>query len=154
MGPDRDILIQDNRKISIRLEQLANQAMAQQELTACQARVLLYILRRGAHGISLTELHRQFGYSMAALSAQTKHLREKGYLQAVPRVGDDRCKLLSGTEKGIQMQHSLTRSIHRIQNLLYSSFSPAELDTLNMLQKKMLRNLSALSNNSKEVEKL
>jgi len=48
----------------------------------------------------------------------------------------------------------LDRAICEAQNQLYSGFSPEELATLDRLQKKMLRNLSALTqNHSKEVSK-
>lgn len=154
MDSDRDVLVQDNRKISIRLEQLCNHTMAQRGLTACQARILLYILCHSGEEISLTDLHRRFGYSMAALSAQIKHLRGKGYLQAVPCADDDRRKLLTGTAKGREVQQFLDCSLHQVQAQLYENFSQAELNTLDCLQKKMLRNLSALSEDFEEVESL
>ena len=154
MESDRDILVEDNRKISIRLEQLANQTMAQKDLTACQARILLYILQHSSEALSLTDLHRKFGYSMAALSAQIKHLRAKGYIQAVPCADDDRKKLLVGTRKGEEVHQFLVRSIQQVHSRLYDRFSEAELNALDSLQKKMLRNLSALSEDFEEVDTL
>ena len=77
MEVNRSVLIQENRQINIQLEQSGNRAMAQKGLTAIQAHILLYILDHSDRGISLTDIHREFGYSMAAMSGLVKRLREK-----------------------------------------------------------------------------
>ena len=100
MEVNRSVLIQENRQINIQLEQSGNRAMAQKGLTAIQAHILLYILDHSDRGISLTDIHREFGYSMAALSGLVKRLREKGYVRVEPCAQDDRRKLLFGTGKG------------------------------------------------------
>ena len=139
----RSALIQENRQINIHLEQSGNRAMAQKGLTAIQAHILLYILDHSDRGISLTDIHREFGYSMAALSGLVKRLREKDYVRAEPCARDDRKKLLFGTEKGAQVQEFLDSAILQAQDRLYDGFSQEELAALDRLQKKMLRNLSA-----------
>lgn len=152
MKLDRDAMVRDNRQISIRMEIWANRAVAQQGLTAVQANMLLYILRHSDQGTSLTAIHQEFGYSMAALSGLLKRLREKGYVRVERCEEDDRRKLLFGTEKGARAQESLDRAICEIQDQLYSSFTPEELCTLDRLQKKMLHNLSKCTESkSKEV---
>ena len=131
MEVNRSVLIQENRQINIQLEQSGNRAMAQKGLTAIQAHILLYILDHSDRGISLTDIHREFGYSR-----------------------DDRKKILFGTDKGKEAREFLDRAICEAQNQLYSGFSPEELATLDRLQKKMLQNLSTLTqNHSKEVSK-
>ena len=50
---------------------------------------------------------------------------------------------LVGTEKGRQLQGALETSLQGMEDALYRNFSPGELSTLERLQKKMLRNLSA-----------
>ena len=141
---DRSLMIQENRQINIQLEQLGSRVMAQKGLTAIQAHVLLYILGHSEHGISLTDIHLEFGYSMAALSGLIKRLREKDYVRAEPCARDDRRKLLFGTEKGEQVREFLNRSICSAQDQLYAGFSQEDLVTLDRLQKKMLWNLSTL----------
>ena len=91
---------------------------------------------------------------MAALSGLVKRLREKDYVRVEPCARDDRKKFLFGTDKGKEVRDFLNRSIVSAQDQLYSGFSLDELATLDRLQKKMLRNLSALTQqNSKEVSK-
>ena len=145
MEVNRSVLIQENRQINIQLEQSGNRAMAQKGLTAIQAHILLYILDHSDRGISLTDIHREFGYSMAALSGLVKRLREKGYVRVEPCVRDDRRKLLFGTRKGEEVRDFLDRTILRAQDQLYREFSAQELAELDRLQKKMLRNLSGLT---------
>ena len=152
MEVDRNEISRDNRRISVQLQQQADRLMAQKGLTAVQARLLLYILDHSEDGISLTEVHREFGYSMAALSSLVKRLKEKGYVQRVPGARDDRKKILYGTKKGEEVREFLNRSFFRAQDQLYSGFSQEELSMLDRLQKKILRNLAALTqqNSNKE----
>ena len=145
METDRSAMVRDNRQISIQLELLANRVMAQKGLTTIQAHMLLYILAHSAQGTSLTDIHREFGYSMAALSGLVKRLREKGYVRVEPCVRDDRRKLLFGTHKGEEVREFLDRTLIFAQDQLYREFSAQELAELDRLQKKMLRNLSGLT---------
>ena len=142
MEIDRSELIRDNRQINIQMERAANQIIAREGLTGIQAHLLLYILAHSERGISLTDIHREFGYSMAALSSLVKRLREKDYVRVEPCAQDDRRKLLFGTGKGEEVRDFLDRTILQAQDRLYSGFSPADLAALDRLQKKMLENLS------------
>lgn len=150
MESDRTVMMQENRQIHIQIEQMGNRAMAQKGLTATQAQVLLYILNHAEQGVSLTDIHREFRYSMAALSELVKRLREKNYVRVERCARDDRRKLLLGTEKGKEVRAFLDRAISETQDQLYSGFSQEELAALDCLQKKMLRNLSAMTQNSKK----
>ena len=145
METDRSAMVRDNRQISIQLELLANRVMAQKGLTTIQAHMLLYILAHSAQGTSLTDIHREFGYSMAALSGLVKRLREKGYVRVEPCVRDDRRKLLFGTRKGEEVREFLDLTLLRAQDQLYREFSAQELAELDRKKKKMLHNLSVLT---------
>ena len=145
MEIDRGVMVRDNRQISFQLERVASRAMAQKGLTGIQAHVLLYILAHSQKGTSLTDIHREFGYSMAALCGLAKRLREKGYVRVEPCIQDDRRKLLFSTQKGEEVRAFLDSSILQAQDQLYRDFSVQELTELDRLQKKMLRNLSVLT---------
>ncbi|MGI6030658.1 MAG: MarR family winged helix-turn-helix transcriptional regulator [Eubacteriales bacterium] len=134
------------------MEQWANHCMESSGLTAVQAYILQYILGHSQTGTSLTAIHRELGYSMAALSGMIKRLREKGYIHAECCEGDDRCKLLFVTPKGEENRQKLEHQIQTIQSQLYACLSPDELITLDHLQKKLLQNLSTLTDHTpKEV---
>lgn len=149
---DRGRMVRNNRQICIQMEQLANGFMAKAELTAVQAHILQYIFRHCDRGTSLTEIHRDFGCSMAALSGMVKRLREKGYIRAECCAGDDRRKLLFPTEKGRQIQPFLDKTTREIQHKLYGCLSREELTTLDRLQNKLLDNLIQLTHTkTKEV---
>lgn len=154
MGVDRGVLARDNRQISILMEMRTNQALSEQELTAVQAHMLLYILRHSEEGTSLTAIHRELGVSKAALSGLVKRLREKGYVRVERCEEDDRRKLLFGTEKGRNIQASLERSMEAVQARMYRTLSPQELAELDQMQKKMLLDLSVSEETNKEVSQL
>lgn len=148
---DRGRMARNNRQICVQMEQLANSFMAKAEVTAVQAHILQYVFRHCDRGTSLTEIHRDFGGSMAALSGMVKRLREKGYIRVECCARDDRCKLLFPTEKGRQIQPFLNETTHKIQQELYGCLSQEELATLDRLQNKLLENLSQLTqSNPKE----
>lgn len=91
---------------------------------------------------------------MAALSGMVKRLREKGYVRVECCVRDDRCKLLFPTEKGRQIQPFLEETTRKVQEQIYGCLSQQELATLDQLQKKLLKNLSQLTQpKSKEASK-
>lgn len=145
-------ILRENRWICVQMEQYVNRCLAPVGLTAIQAYILLYILRHSDQGTSLTAIHREFGYSMPTLSGMLKRLRSKGYVRVEHCDGDDRRKLLFGTEKGQQVHTYLDRSIRRVQDRLCDHFTQEELDTLSHLQGKMLENLSALREQTEKGE--
>lgn len=138
-------ITRDHRLISIQLEMWVNQALSGKGITGIQAQLLFEILCRGEDGASLTELHRLSGYSMASLSSLIKKLREKGYVRAEACPWDDRRKLLFATEKGRAIRDFADNAIREIQAQLYAGFSGDELAALDRFQKKMMQNLSVLS---------
>ena len=146
----REQILRDNRRISVLVEQWINSAMAPWGLTAAQVQVLLYVLDHSDQGTSLTQIHREYGYSMAALSCIVKRLRDKGYIQAEPWAGDERRKLLFATQSARELQQSLGRSTQRLRRQLYRDFAPQEICDLDRLQRKLLSSLSTLTHPAKE----
>ena len=137
-------LLRENRWICIQIEQYGNHCLAHTGLTSVQAYILLYILRHSDRGTSLTDIHREFGYSMGTLSGVLKRLRAKGCIRSAPCDGADRRKLLFGTEEGRRIGPGLEATIARMQARLCGRLSQEELDTLSRLQRKMLDSLLTL----------
>lgn len=142
---DENRLVHDNRLISIKIEQLANSALAESELTAVQAHILQYILGRSEFGTTLTAIHREFDCSMGSLSCILKRLREKGYIRMEGCKSDDRQKLIFATEKGEEASGFLDSALGSVKERAYGCFTASELAQLDGLQKKMLRNLTELT---------
>lgn len=135
-------MVKDSRFIGMQLSSRGSRALSDQGLTPIQAHVLLFILKHSERGTSLTEIHREMGYSMAATSGLIKRLREKGFVRVEPYKLDERKKLLFATEKGETVRESMDKSMNDLPNLVYRGFTEEEIRTLDCLQKKMLRNLS------------
>lgn len=148
--PAKERILRDNRRISIQVEQWVNSTMALWGLTAAQVQVLLYVLGHSDRGTSLTQIHREYGYSMAALSCIVKRLREKGYIQVEHWAGDERRKLLFATQTAKELQYRLDHSIQQLHRQLYRDFTPQELCDLDRLQRKLLNSLSTLTHSAKE----
>ena len=144
MAVNRSRLARDSRQICIQMERLANEYLAGADITGVQAQMLLYLLRQGETGASVTDLHQVSGYSKATISNLVKRLREKGYVRAEPCREDDRRRLLFTTEKGRRQQALLMTAVRSVEDALYQGFSPEELSTLDRLQKRMLQNVSAV----------
>ncbi len=147
---DQERILRDNRRISIQLEQIVNNAVAPWGLTAAQTQVLLHVLRHSDRGTTLTQIHREFGYSMPALSAIIKRLKDKGFIRSEHWEGDDRRKLLFATPSALALQQRLDRSSDQVRQQLCRCFTPQELYDLDRLQRKLLSSLSALSHQAKE----
>lgn len=142
MDVDLGEMIKDCRFIGMQLSSRGSKALSDQGLTPIQARVLLYILKHSERGTSLTEIHRETGYTMAATSGLIKRLRENGFVRVEPYRLDERKKLLFATDKGMRVRALMDECMAQLPNQLYRDFTEDELVVLNQLQKKMLSNLS------------
>ena len=143
MRPHHRTLVLENRQISIRMEQMTDQMVGRTGLSAAQAHLLLYILCHADEGISLTDIHREFGYSMGALSNILKRLRGGGDVRAEVSQRDYPRKRLYGTEKALAARSELEQALRESCEAVYRGFSEEELCQLEALQKRMLENLVA-----------
>ena len=150
---DQNILMLENRRIGILLEFLGDRMTATQGLSATQAQMLLYILRHTKAGTSLTEIHREFGYSMAALSNILKRLRNHGYVRVEACLEDNRCKRIYATQEAVNLESFLLDAVQNVCNRAYQEFSDGELAELDRLQKKILKNLSVHAGRREKAER-
>ena len=146
MKVDRRTLALQNRQISIRMEQLTDRMVERTGLSTAQAHLLMRILRYGPEGTTLTELHRQCGYSMAALSNILKRLRKGGYVRAETTEADNRCKRLFATEQAEQVRAALDRALKSSCDAALAGFTQGELCQLEAMQKRLLQNLANTDN--------
>ena len=123
MDVDLGEMIRDNRYISYQLCTRGDRALAEQGLTGVQASVLLHILKNSQGETSLTDLHREMGYSMSAASTMVKRLRV--------------------TEKGEHVRDMMDAMLKDLPDQLFRGFTEDEIVTFCRLQKKMLKNLSS-----------
>ncbi len=145
MDVDLGKMVRDSRCISIQLNAYGDRVLSREGLTSVQARVLLFILSQSG-GASLTDVHRELNFSMAAASGLIKRLREKGYVRVEACQMDERRKLLFATEKGARVREAMCASLGSIPDLLYRGFTAEELQMLDRLQEKMLKNLAETDN--------
>ena len=142
MTVDIGEMLYDSRCISIQINARGSRALMEEGLTDVQARVLVYIMAHSEQGVSLTDIHRDMSFSMAAASGLIKRLREKGYVRVEAYRLDERRKLLFANDKGRRARDVMDAALRAIPEQLYRGFTPEELGTLMRLQKKMLANLA------------
>lgn len=148
METNPNYILHDNRKIGIQMEYLMSKNLASHGFTAVQAHILLYILNH-PEGTSLTAICQELGGSMSSLSCLLKRLKNHGYIHVKHNPEDDRCKLVFGTQKGIEQQEFLEQSTQNTLNSIFHDFSQQELETLDHIQKKILNNLSNYAENNR-----
>lgn len=142
MEVDRRALALQNRQISIRMEQLTDRMVERTGLSTAQAHLLMRVLRYGQDGTTLTQLHRQCGYSMAALSNILKRLRKGGYVRAETTEADNRCKRLYATEQAEQVRAALDWALQSSCEAAFRGFTEGELCQLEAMQTRLLQNLA------------
>lgn len=150
---DQNMLMLESRRIGVLLEFLGDRLTAARGLSATQTQMLLYILRYVKQGTSLTEIHREFGYSLAALSNILKRLRNHGYVRVESCLEDNRCKKIYATQEAVDLEPFLKDSVQKVYGQAYQGFSDWELAELDRLQKKVLGNLSAEKERHKATER-
>lgn len=138
-------ITRDNRLICMELERRAGRLLAREGMNAMQTHLLVYIVDTGEGGTSLTDVRREFGYSLAALSGMAKHLRELGFVRMEHCESDDRCKRIYATEKGKKARGMLNDIFRSAEREIFRGFSAEELLLLENLQIKLLGNLSESS---------
>ena len=140
---DCEILLWESRMVNIRWKQKADALLEGEHLSAAPAYLLWRLLRHGDGGSFISSLCQVSGLASPTLSRMVKRLQEDGYVRMDACPGDGRRKLLVCTEKARRLQPFLEDRFRQMQAALYRDFSRQELDQLDRLQKKMLRNLSA-----------
>lgn len=126
------------KKICSCTESLLNQMLSHLGLSASQCYLLVYICRNHPEGTSATELHRELGLSMAAVSGSLKRLRQKGFLAIAINQTDERQKKIVPTSRLIGLVDELEQYIHKAANMLYGTVSDEEREMFSHLEEKML----------------
>lgn len=142
-------LFMTSKRICILIEAQINRMLRDEELTAAQGYLLLYIWEYHPQGIFVTDVHRELGISMAAASSLLKKLREKGFLQLEDsRQPDDRLKKICLTGKLSDNAPHLQKIFYQAQEQAYSVLSMEEQAVLYKLQERILAQI--LQNDRKE----
>ena len=117
-------------------------ALKEYDVTQMQARVLLYLMHAEKEkDVHQRELERQFRIKGSTVNGIVERLEEKGLLTRVYERTDGRCRKLSVTEKGRQLQNNMYQSIEKIEALMIRGFSDEDTEKTKELLRRMIDNL-------------
>jgi DNA-binding MarR family transcriptional regulator len=128
------------RAISRRSEKLANQQLAQFDLTSTQFRTLLYIYHRPPMTVRQCDLEAFFSKSNPAVTGILNNMEQKDLIQRVTNPEDGRSKVLMVTEKGAALIPELDKYRGWMDKLLTENMTEEEVDILIVLLKKLRNN--------------
>ena len=126
--------------------QLCKQRMDQKlqayDVTQTQAHVILYLIEAGRNGeVYQKDLEKQFRIKASTVNGIVERLEEKNFLTRTPDRRDGRCRRLSVTEKGLQLEREIHRCIDETEKLMVKDFTAEEQQMLQTLLQRVIENL-------------
>lgn len=128
------------RAISRRSEKLANQQLAQFDLTSTQFRTLLYVYHRPPMTVRQCDLESFFSKSNPAVTGILNNMEQKDLIRRVTNPEDGRSKVLMVTEKGAALIPELDKYRGWMDQLLTENMTEEEVNILIVLLKKLRNN--------------
>ncbi len=115
------------KKISEKLERLANGDAGRRDITFSQGKVLWFLHRRENEGATtMRDIEKFFDCSHATVSGIVSRLAEKGYVSLEPDKNDRRAKNVCITEKERRCFSKMLEKQRAIEAKLLEGFSPEE----------------------------
>ena len=123
-----------------RSEKLANQQLAQYDLTSTQYRTLTYLSHRPPMTVRQCDIEVFFSKSNPAVTGILNNMEQKGLVQRVVNPADARSKVLLVTQKGMELVAQLEQWQNRMNQLLTEGMTEEESTILAVLLQKMINN--------------
>lgn len=124
---------------------LRNQILRSEGLTASQGEVIRYILRLyKKRDLTAQDLVEELGLSQSTVAGILKRLESKELITRTTDETDGRRSILAPTQKGLELQQALRKSMNESEKIMLQGMTPEEISTLDVLLQKGLNNISAL----------
>ena len=123
-----------------RSEKLANQQLAQYDLTSTQYRTLSYLSHCPPMTVRQCDIEVFFSKSNPAVTGILNNMEQKGLVQRVVNPADARSKVLLVTQKGMELMAQLEQWKNRMNQLLTEGMTEEESTILAVLLQKMINN--------------
>lgn len=130
------------KKISEKLERLANGDAGRRDITFSQGKVLWFLHRRENEGVTtMRDIEKFFDCSHATVSGIVSRLAEKGYVSLEPDKNDRRAKNVCLTEKERKCFSQMLARQRMIEEILLKGFSSREKTELSGFLSRIYANL-------------
>lgn len=129
------------KRIHLMFERDLNQMMRRFDLTAGQARVMIFLAETARRELCQRDIERHFGLSNPTVTGLLRRMEHKGIIEARPDPEDRRYKRLFLTEKGGEMAEMVGEHIRENDRKLVQGMSPEEEDALRRLLCRVMENM-------------
>ena len=122
--------------------QRMDESVQEHGLTTVQSWVLLYLIHgKPGKEVNQKELQRMLRVSAPTINGIVERMEEKGFIARAPGKQDGRCRSITVTEKGRQLERQLSASRQEMEERMVRGFSEAERRTLRELLLRLIDNL-------------
>lgn len=142
-------MIKDKREVGPYIGQLSNKIRRRMEASACknqfsgaQGKVLHFILAHKGADIFQKDIEEAYGLRPSTASELVKKMEENGLVTREAVSYDARLKRIVTTEKALQYEEEVLKSIEELENSLIKGISQKDLDVFIQVIDKMLNNIS------------
>lgn len=109
----------------------------EQKVTRSDLSTLLILLFRG--DLTMSELAAEMGAPLSSMTSIAKRLERKGYIARATSAQDQRVKLVTLTQEGLQLAKEWERIMLAMLGRLESAFTPEEMEQFTVLMLKAAR---------------
>ncbi len=120
-----------------------NRGMAEYGMTYAQASVLGLLYELQSENVCQKDVEFHLGLSHPTVSSILLRLEEKGLIAAEQLPSDRRFKRLVPTRKALSLRHRIGASVSAIRTTLFCGLPDNEIEALNKVITRMLKNLNA-----------
>lgn len=131
------------------VEQTVTNALAQQELTSAQGRILGF-LERSEGASCARDIEERFHLSHPTVSGLLGRLEKKGFIELRPDEADRRCKRIYLLPRGHDCNESMFETICATEERLVEGFTEAEKETFSQMLDRAMTNMGCGSCHKEE----
>lgn len=129
------------KRINIICESKANRLTEQFGVTNNQIHILFYLLKNQDEKTSQKDIEKEFDLTNPTVTGILNRLENNGFIERVVNKDDARYKNINLTKKTIDIQKELENFRNKMEEKILKGLTEEEVDTLEMLLEKMLKNL-------------
>ena len=129
------------RNLSNIFDKEFNKVALKYDLTTSQSMVLIYLQKNTNQETNPIDLEKHFNYSHASILGILKRLEEKNFITISKSDKDKRFRIIKISEKGINTEKNIKKSLKQVIDRLYVDINDNEKDIFINILHRMIYNL-------------
>ncbi len=129
------------RNLSNIFDKEFNKVALKYDLTTSQSMVLIYLQKNTNQETNPIDLEKHFNYSHASILGILKRLEEKKFITISKSDKDKRFRIIKISEKGINTEKNIKKSLKQVIDRLYVDINDNEKDIFINILHRMIYNL-------------